>query len=81
MTRRYDPGSAPKPRRPALLHAETLGPTGNSRNQRRQRAKLSFREQAALALAMKFPVPELLPVTPERQAAWIARWETQYAAK
>lgn len=79
--RYYDPATRPYPR-----HSEPSanpGPVGNSRQQRRARARLSLADQWLLAKAQGFEVPtdsrEILTVAGADY--WIARWEKSYARR
>lgn len=79
----YDPGANPQPRLPGASSA-AIGPTGNSRPQRRQRALLPFAAQAKLAESLGFEIPETYPDGPKGpadRARWIERWEEQYARR
>lgn len=73
----YDPGARPKPRR--VEPTANLGPTGNSRQQRRQRARMTFRDQLALAASVGFPTPLADAVAgTDMEAEWVAAWEKAY---
>jgi hypothetical protein len=86
--RYYDPGTAPRPRAPGDPRATPAGPVSNSRPHRRQRSRLSFPEQHALAKACGFPVPSLDEIPsvdskeiPAFQERWIDKWERLYASR
>lgn len=81
---KYDPAKRPFPAK--VERSTDAGPVGNSRNQRRQRAKLSFREQAMLAHSVGMKIPDIdhtaaSPLTPAQERAWIEKWERQYAQR
>lgn len=78
--RRYDPATRPYPR--SVNPSVDPGPIGNSRQQRRQRAKLSFVEQWTLAHSLGFPIPQL-PLKKGRwtEQHWISEWELRYAQR
>jgi hypothetical protein len=80
MTQRkryYDPGAAPKPRR--VEPSRGTGPIGNTRQQRRARARLSFEAQLTLAESVGFPVPRAEDVDVTMRTEWMAAWERAYA--
>lgn len=78
--RYYDPAVRPYPRR-AVGAGTNSGPVGNSRQQRRQRARLQLAEQWKLAESMGFPVPVNSKAIRNTADAdhWIGVWEDHYA--
>lgn len=78
---RYNPEKNPYPTRKDFGASGNPLPVGNSRQQRRQRAKLSFAEQASCAASVGFQVPttsrDVMSV--EEAVHWLAVWERQYA--
>lgn len=80
---RYDPEKRPYPTRKdfRLSDAPTGLPTANSRQQRRQRARLTFAEQIECARSVGFNVPRSTAEVPSVEAAarWIELWEKNYA--
>lgn len=96
--RYYDPGKRPYPARKegAEWGSRTSnGPTGNSRQQRRARARLSWSDQYELAKSQRFPVPSADEVKNAKGGldprgteqfigaktalGWIKTWEDRYA--
>lgn len=79
--RRYNPEKNPYPTRKDFGATGNPLPVGNSRQQRRQRAKLTFEQQRACAQSAGFQVPastgEVRSV--EDAARWIELWEGNYA--
>lgn len=78
---RYNPEKNPYPTRKDFEATGNPLPVGNSRQQRRARAKLSFAEQAKCAQSVGFEAPtrsrDVMSV--EEAVHWIARWEAGYA--
>lgn len=77
--RYYDPAKRPYPRRVEAVGGS--GPTGNSRQQRRARERMSFILQLDLARSQGFPVPDSMPASVEGNGGaleWIAIWEACY---
>jgi hypothetical protein len=80
--RYYDPGARPYAPAPVHVTRDVVGPTANTRQGRRARARLPFIEQRALAQKMGFSVPPELQLTAATGAAfWIQTWEDLYAAQ
>lgn len=77
--RYYDPGAKTNPKKKLSAEGTLPGPVLNSRNQRRQRARLPFIEQFELALKMGFQVPTKPAEAIGAESGWIAKWEREYA--
>lgn len=81
--RYYDPAKRPYPRR-ALGSGDGSGPVANSRQQRRQRSRMSFILQLDLARSQGFPIPDKMPEKVDGEGSateWIMIWEACYARR